>query len=254
LRRTVGLHVEGSIVKMLDNVFWNSLSGPQRAWTQGTHRIRRYARGLPNLLAFQDPRHPALDEVAAFCEPGERFYCAGWVGPPPPGWRGDVEARLALMVWNGPRPGVALRGTRALDHQDRGEAQRLVVASQPGPFGERSFEPGDYLGCFADGRLVAMAGERMRVEGGREISAVCTDPEFRGRGLARMLVAELVRRQVDRGEAPFLHVLESNTPARDLYRSMGFRDHSVSPVRVVSWLGEPPSRPSSPARAPRSAA
>jgi predicted GNAT family acetyltransferase len=114
------------------------------------------------------------------------------------------------------------------------EAQALVERAKPGPFGERALELGDYVGCFEHGQLIAMAGERLHAEGAREISAVCTHPEFRGRGLARRLVSELVCRQVARGEKPFLHVLISNEGARDLYRSMGFRDLEVSRVRIIS--------------------
>jgi len=68
----------------------------------------------------------------------------------------------------------------------------------------------------------------------REISGVCTHPDFQGRGLARRLVAKLVRREMERREIPFLHVMRDNAAARKLYRQVGFRDYRESPVRVVA--------------------
>jgi predicted GNAT family acetyltransferase len=87
---------------------------------------------------------------------------------------------------------------------------------------------------FEGERLVAMAGERMHAGSFREISGICTHPDFRGRGLARGLTAKLVRRQMQRLETPFLHVMRDNAGARRLYGQMGFREHRESVVRVVS--------------------
>jgi predicted GNAT family acetyltransferase len=92
---------------------------------------------------------------------------------------------------------------------------------------------GDYFGYFDGDRLVAMAGERMEVQGLREISGVCTHPEFQGRGLARRLVLKLVGRQLQRRQTPFLHVMSANDLARGLYRRMGFAEYRESVVRVV---------------------
>ena len=85
-----------------------------------------------------------------------------------------------------------------------------------------------------DGRLIAMAGERMCAGPLREISGVCTHPEYQGRGLARRLMRKLVRRQMLRGETPFLHVMRDNQTARALYERMGFRNYRESVVRLVT--------------------
>ncbi|WP_308206707.1 GNAT family N-acetyltransferase [Paractinoplanes hotanensis] len=96
----------------------------------------------------------------------------------------------------------------------------LVARARPGPFGPRTREPGTYLGIRREGALVAMAGERMRPPGWAEISAVCTDPAFRGQGLAARLIRAAVR---ERGETPFLHAAGTNTGAIRLYLAMGFQ-------------------------------
>jgi len=67
-----------------------------------------------------------------------------------------------------------------------------------------------------------MAGERMAVPGAREISAVCTHPDFAAQGMASTLLAALVKRHREAGLASFLHVSGGNIGARRLYERLGF--------------------------------
>jgi predicted GNAT family acetyltransferase len=110
----------------------------------------------------------------------------------------------------------------------------LAALTRPGPFGLRTTELGEYVGYLEGERLIAMAGERMCAGPLREISGVCTHPDFQGRGLARQLMLKLVRHQLLRGETPFLHVMHDNAHAHRLYGRMGFRDHRETVVRVIS--------------------
>ena len=112
----------------------------------------------------------------------------------------------------------------------------LATLTNPGPFGIRTPELGEYFGYFDGERLIAMAGERMEVANLREISGICTHPDVQGRGLARKLTLKLVRREMQRGLTPYLHVLSHNTGARTLYTKMGFRDYLETVVRVVTRL------------------
>lgn len=98
----------------------------------------------------------------------------------------------------------------------------LVELTRPGPFMDRTVELGTYLGIRHEGRLVAMAGERMRPAGWSEISAVCTHPDHRGRGLAGRLIRAVAAAVRERGDSPFLHAAAENTGAVRLYESMGF--------------------------------
>ena len=91
-----------------------------------------------------------------------------------------------------------------------------------GPFGPETYRMGRYLGIRRGGALIAMAGERLRPPGWTEISAVCTDPAFRGQGLAARLVGAVCAGIVQRGERPLLHVLASNRSAIALYERLGF--------------------------------
>jgi len=111
----------------------------------------------------------------------------------------------------------------------------LVARTEPGPFRKRAVELGRYLGIRRDGQLVAMAGERLRPRGWVEISAVCTDERFRGRGLGSRLVRAVGAGIVERGELPMLHASAENVNAIRLYESMGFvfrRDREFLRVRT----------------------
>ena len=98
----------------------------------------------------------------------------------------------------------------------------LTGRTKPGPFLPRTVELGGYLGIRRAGRLVAMAGERFRPPGYTEISAVCTDQEWRGHGFASRLTRAVAAAIVARGETPFLHAVATNVNAIRLYKSLGF--------------------------------
>jgi predicted GNAT family acetyltransferase len=99
----------------------------------------------------------------------------------------------------------------------------LTALTKPGPFGNRTHELGTYLGIRREGKLIAMAGERLKIPGYTEVSAVCTHPEHTGHGYARILMAEVMERILGRGETPLLHVREDNVRAIELYQRLGFR-------------------------------
>jgi predicted GNAT family acetyltransferase len=109
----------------------------------------------------------------------------------------------------------------------------LTALTHPGPFRSQTYTLGTYLGVRVDGRLAAMAGQRMHVPGYREISAVCTHPDFQGRGYARTLVAQLVAETFDRRLVPFLHVEEANARAQAVYRGLGFVERARLPLLVI---------------------
>ena len=105
--------------------------------------------------------------------------------------------------------------------------------THPGPFRSQTYTLGTYLGIRIDGRLAAMGGQRMHVPGYREISAICTHPDFQGRGYARAILGRLVAEIFDRGLIPFLHVEEGNQRAQGVYRDFGFVERTRLPLLVV---------------------
>ncbi|MDR7276095.1 GNAT family N-acetyltransferase [Catenuloplanes atrovinosus] len=208
---------------MLDNPVWASVvHGPH------AHLARRHGAAagfLPEVSPFHGlaaPDDPAAwSDLAALAGPGTQLLVTGPRIAPPDDWTvvemmdGVQLVDTALRVE--PDPEAVLLGP-----DDVPEMLDLTARTRPGPFGPRTLELGVYLGIRHDGRLIAMAGERMRPPGFTEISAVCTDPDFRGKGLATRLVravAEVIR---GRGETPFMHASATNTGAIRLYEAIGF--------------------------------
>jgi ribosomal protein S18 acetylase RimI-like enzyme len=227
-----------SETSVLDNFNWQALVGPQARFAVGTGAARRLAPGFPPLTGFAVPQQPDFEALAQHCRAGERFHCVGWDGDAPSGWRIESQSVLCRMVWKAPSPSCDedIKAER-IELKHLPQVLDLVERARPGPFGPRTPELGEYFGCFANGRLVAMAGERLHAGAFREISGVCTDPDHRGQGMAQSLVRTLVRRQIERHETPLLHVRVENVNAFRLYERMGFRDHCRRTVRVVSYLG-----------------
>jgi ribosomal protein S18 acetylase RimI-like enzyme len=222
------------MMKLLENIMWNCLSGPHAKFATGAGAVRRYAPGFSAIVGCEDPEHPDFATLEKFCEPGESFYLDVWSGPAPDGWRIEKEAQMFKMIWDAPMPvGEAAPDAVPLTPAHFGQALALAQVTNPGPFGPRTPELGEYFGYFEDGQLIAMAGERMCAGDLHEISGICTLPDFQGRGLARQLTRKLVRRQLQRGKTPFLHVMSHNAVARGLYEKMGFRICRETLVRVA---------------------
>lgn len=223
------------MLSLLDNIVWNALTGPQARFAEGSGAARRYARGFSPIVGFADQQRPDFTALAPHCDAGEHFYCDGWSGAAPDGWRVESETTMFKMVWAAPMPERdEAPDAIPLAPGHYGQALALATLTRPGPFGPRTPELGEYFGVFEGERLVAMAGERMQAGTLRELSGVCTHPDAQGRGHARRLMAKLLRRQMARGETPFLHVMSGNAAARRLYARMGFRDYREVVVRVVA--------------------
>jgi GNAT superfamily N-acetyltransferase len=209
---------------LLDNIFWNTLAGSHAKFSVGTEKARRFAPGFSPIVGFATPHEPDFAALRPFCQPGEHFYCDIWSGAPPSGW-----------LWEAGMPADdAAPDAVTLRPEHFPQALALATLTNPGPFGIRTPELGEYFGYFEGDALIAMAGERMHAGSMREISGICTHPNFQGRGLARKLTLKLVRRQMQRGETPFLHVVSTNTGARALYEKLGFRNYLETVVRVIS--------------------
>lgn len=217
----------------LDNVFWHALTGSQATFASGQGGARRYAAGLSPIVGFADVARPDFDALRVVCVAGERFYSDGWSGAVPAGWQLELESTMFKMVWHGEPPGAGVADAVPLGPEHAVQAVALASLTRPGPFGPRTLELGDYLGVFDGDHLIAMAGERAFARPLREVSGICTHPDFQGQGLAQRLTAVLIRRQLARGETPFLHVMRDNLGARSMYRRMGFRDAGESVVRVI---------------------
>ncbi|QES53715.1 GNAT family N-acetyltransferase [Streptomyces venezuelae] len=209
--------------EVLDNPVWAALTGTHRDFAEFAPAglAARYTPDTSPFAALADPLDPrAWADLAELAGPGQEVWVTGLLTPPP-GWQTLVEVAGVQLDGRGVRA-VAAPDAVPLGPDNVPEMLELVGLTRPGPFLDRTVELGTYLGIRHEGRLVAMAGERMRPEGWSEISAVCTHPDHRGRGLADRLVRAVAAEVRERGDQPFLHAAADNTGAVRLYGAMGF--------------------------------
>jgi ribosomal protein S18 acetylase RimI-like enzyme len=213
-------------VRALDNPVWHALSGPQATLAEGSGGARRYRYEFAPFAALADADDPgAWRALADLVGPDGVALLVPQVEPAP-GWRLLRSFAAHQMVFDGDAVDLdAVGGTRLddLGEMDAPAMAELAVATEPGPWMARTHELGDFVGVRVDGRVVAMAGQRMRLADAIEISAVCTDPDHRGQGLARAAVTTIVARTLAAGRQPFLHVRVENEVAVALYEAIGFR-------------------------------
>jgi predicted GNAT family acetyltransferase len=207
----------------LDRPVWSALATRQRDLALGDDLARRFdpAVGPFAAVADDDPRHlAALGLLIA--EHGPAVLLQRGAIPTPPGTTARLAASGVQLVLDRLAAVPATAEVLPLGPTDAAEMLALARLTEPGPFEARTPELGGFLGVRVGGRLVAMAGERMRPEGYAEVSGVCTHPGHRGHGYAAMLSAAVADRIVARGETPFLHAFATNRAAVALYERLGF--------------------------------
>lgn len=219
---------------VLDRPVWQALTSRQAGLALGDARAWRMEPRHGPFAAAADASAESLAALGALVpEGGELYLVEGEEMPPPPGIVAVRQAVLTQMVAeaiaDGPEPDFV-----SLGEGDAAEMLALATLTAPGPFLSLSHRLGDFIGVKADGRLVAMAGERMRPDGFIEVSGVCTHPDWRGRGYAGGLMRVVSRRILAQGEAPYLHAYASNTGAIALYEKLGFRRRRDMAMTVIA--------------------
>jgi predicted GNAT family acetyltransferase len=236
---------------LLDRPVWASLSTYQSDISVGGALARRYLSDVNLFVSARDDTVEALEELAALVHYGEQVFVLQVPQiDTPPGLTAVKRAKGVQLV---AKPGCHFeaggaevdntnaRGARAaraeiikLSECDAPEMLALAKLTEPGPFLTRTHVMGAFLGIRVAGRLAAMAGERFRFPGYAEVSGVCTHPDFRGRGFARMLSAAVSANIQSRSEQPFLHAWKTNVPAIALYESLGFETRAEVNVAVFT--------------------
>ena len=222
---------------LLDNPIWNALTTLQGQFGERDGNAARFFPQVTALAGLAAEETDALATLATLEKPGERAgLFLDHVPATFPGGLVHVDgAPLVQMVNEGPFPEPAPAADIVELGADDSPAMRaLAEATRPGPFGTRTHELGTFLGVRDGAQLIAMAGQRMRLPGRVEISAVCTDPAFLGRGLAARLITAQLALVGSQGLSTFLHVKADNARAIGLYERLGFRIRRRATYVVLS--------------------
>jgi GNAT superfamily N-acetyltransferase len=212
---------------------WNCLTGPQAHLARRSGDRVRLDPAIGPFAATADATGAGLEALCRVA--GDTVWLVERDElPAPAGMRRVRAARLAQMVAERPVTDPCDDGILALGEDDAIDMARLAHATEPGPWSTSTHLYGGFFGVRENGRLIAMAGTRMRPSARfAEVSGVCTDPRARGRGLARRLMMRVMADMVARGETPFLHSYTANEGAIRLYRSLGFVERREMVVTIL---------------------
>jgi ribosomal protein S18 acetylase RimI-like enzyme len=218
----------------LDRPIWGALASRHAPLAEGGNLARRYKSPMTPFAAARDDSAESLQALGSLAREGEGLLLI-YSDPitAPDGMVATMTAAAVQLVAERPLVVENDDCIEQLGEADIPEMLALAELTKPGPFSPRALSLGDFWGIREKGALVAMAGERMKLDGFTEISGVCAHPDARGRGFARLLSMYVAGRVVERGETPFLHAYATNTPAVALYQSIGFALRSTMHVAVL---------------------
>ncbi|MGH8107730.1 MAG: GNAT family N-acetyltransferase [Arenimonas sp.] len=210
-------------ISQLDNPFWSSLQSRHRDIALCAGEVARFPAEFAPFLGVANAEVNASEALASLLAPDESVYLLGVVPTLPDDWQIEAFRPLAQMVCEAPLE--VIDGPEIIPLTDGHRADVLDLTSRiyPHYFRRRTMDMGRYFGIYQDSRLAAMIGERLGTDTHQEISAVCTDPDFNGRGYARRLLAMLSNDSLEKNRQPFLHVSHENSRALSLYEQMGYR-------------------------------
>jgi predicted GNAT family acetyltransferase len=209
-------------INPLDNPVWHALTGPHRCHAILNGLAAHYPRDMAPFSAIAEATDHAYADLGSSLPRGTeaRLFRPG-EEPLPAGWE-ELKCFPMLQMVAISTPHEANVPVVELSGADVPSMMELVAAARPGPFSSRTNRLGRYFGVKEETRLVAMAGQRLRLPGYVELSAICVHPDARGRGHAEALTCALMRAAFTDGEVPFLHVRPDNVPAVKLYEKLGF--------------------------------
>lgn len=212
---------------VLDNPVWNALNTGNRHLGGGNDNTRFFDTEVSPFAGFRAGGAGDFAEMYQLTPPDRGIL---FVNPrpmdTPKQWQQVVHVPCLQMIYEGGADLTSYpfqHGLVDLTTNNIPEMLELTELTKPGPFNNRTIEFGHYKGIFADGQLVAMAGQRFNPDNFMEISAVCTRPGYNGRGYARELLIYHINRIQKAGQVPFLHVRDDNGRAIQVYENLGFR-------------------------------
>ncbi|HEV2901237.1 MAG TPA: GNAT family N-acetyltransferase [Pseudaminobacter sp.] len=219
---------------ILDRPVWNALNTRHAALAQGNDLAKRYAPAIHPFAASRDESPESLRALAEIASPGETLiFLQAYEFVLPPGFTATATALGVQMIAERHMPLIEDDRIEKLGEADAADMLELATLTKPGPFTLKAQALGDFWGIKENGRLIAMAGERLKQDVLSELSGVCVHPDFQGKGLGRLMTLYAAGKIFAKGEQPFLHTYASNSVAIGLYKSIGFRLRTPMNVAVI---------------------
>lgn len=209
---------------LLHNPVYNALLSGDQQLSIGTNTVKFFDEQVSPFAGFEESYAGGFDELHALLPPGRKIlYAIPAVIAPPQGWQLQHAINGLQFIYEGKQEITAVfTDVRPLNEVHVEQMVQLAALTKPGPFGKRTIDFGYYHGIFDKDKLVAMTGQRLHVHNYTEISAVCTHPDYTGRGYANILMQHQLQLILQQGQQPFLHVREDNQRAIALYQRLGF--------------------------------
>jgi len=212
--------------ELFANPVWHALHSKHRKFAKCARDACRYPVDVVPIAAIRALEVGPMLQLRSLFEAGESAWIIGEEYAEVPGLVCEETLKCLQMVLP---DGVSVPDTEIeIETLSDGNAHEMVALTTlafPGFFRPRTCEMGSYYGVRSpSGELIAMGGERLKLDGFTEISAVCTHPSFRGRGLAAAIIWQVVREHRREGVVSWLHVASTNRRAAELYLRMGFEE------------------------------
>lgn len=206
----------------LDNPVWHSLSETHQEFSVNYNTIKFYHPDYCPFGGYETTENISkfIDEYSALTD---NFFVVG--KKPQLSNQLDLKKELVClqMIINNRIDVEIKEDIIALTTSEHIDALfELVNLVQPGYFKKKTALLGNYFGIFKNNKLIAVTGERMKMNDFTEVSAIVTHPDYTGQGYAKQLIAQAVNNIFDQNKTPFLHVVESNIGAIKLYEKLGF--------------------------------
>ncbi len=227
-----------SLDTILDREIWHMLTGRLAHLANGGDAAKRIDPRYGPFAVMRDDGTEAQAALLGLLRGPEDELWFVETGPvvPPPGLQ-VLRGRQLLQMIAGETPDAGEVEDPEAVRLGEGHVEQmtaLALFTKPGPWGELTHRYGPFYGIFREGKLAAMAGERMLpCDGVAEVSAVCTWPEFQGQGLGGRLTRHVMAKLRQRGERPYLHTYADNPTAIGLYRKLGFRERREMTLTVL---------------------
>jgi GNAT superfamily N-acetyltransferase len=207
----------------LDNPVWYALTEIHQPFAIGSDKLKRYQKTISPFLAFNEKANDVFEELDELIVKDEIFFIINELPQLPPNYIIEKKIICPQMIYHEPA-GISLPDipVRALNEQDDDKILALINEVFPGFYVRGTRLMGDYYGIFDNERLVSISGERLKMDGLTEISAVVTHPVYAGRKYAQKLVMHLVNKNREAGIIPFLHTEDTNQRAIRMYEHLGF--------------------------------